>query len=668
MRLLLLLLFTFNVHAEVFNPPTFYTAQPSSFAITGGDINQAPFSNGGWVYSDQSTSAGDASISFIIEGNAPFYAGFFSDGGVTDVAGATIFNNNGYGVFYNGSSTLTTAINAVTDQLLGAFTTGDKVTISIIGSDVTYYKNDVAIFTYAGTTLSYPYRFVFSVGASSGGPLGEVADVIFTNDVPNIANASVFIPYGPAIDNPSQLENKGDLLTNNGIFDVVLPIGTSGQVLVVDFSTPTGMKWIDPVFPSPTVNQGDLIIRGASSDVALPIGPSGYALVSNGTTAVWEDLSVTQSAGITDQAMMAAIARNNYSFTNNLTSSVFLTGKKNLSNIFITGNTGTTNGFVYYDEDTCRLTTVFGSGHAYTRIAIIDAPSSNYLDSLAGFFDSVLSKDGSGNLKIERLFGASPVPVLDISNVDITNNWVNAAAGYVSFFENPSAIGHKVVLIADAGAGDRVAVLGPDSWNDTYSPTNWTTVTVPAQDWKLITFGHYGAGWSGGEFVAVSTDTAGSNVMTSVDGYTWVSRTTPTIADFNDWEDIEYGTPPAYPNGIYVVVSSSGSHRAMYSTDKGVTWNAVITPFQGTFKSVYFDGFGFTAISDTSSTGNPSVMTSLDGVNWSTLDFEAGSTGFSGIAGGKDSSSSTGVSKMCLFKSGGATANGAAKGIINVYY
>src|SRR5690606_11432907 len=68
-------------------------------------------------------------------------------------------------------------------------------------------------------------------------------------------------------------------------------------------------------------------------------------------------------------------------------------------------------------------------------------------------------------------------------------------------------------------------------------------------DWRSVTYGN-------GLFVAVSSYSGATIVMTSPDGITWTHR---SVAEDNRWTSVTYG------NGIFVAVSETGANRVMTS-------------------------------------------------------------------------------------------------------
>ena len=100
-------------------------------------------------------------------------------------------------------------------------------------------------------------------------------------------------------------------------------------------------------------------------------------------------------------------------------------------------------------------------------------------------------------------------------------------------------------------------------------------------------------------FGVVSPSPASANI-----GVDW---TVQTPAESNWWNSVAYG------NGVFVAVSSGGTHRAMTSPD-GVTWTAQTAPL-GSWEALTFGNGLFVAVATNLS--NPvRLMTSPDGVTW----------------------------------------------------
>ena len=131
--------------------------------------------------------------------------------------------------------------------------------------------------------------------------------------------------------------------------------------------------------------------------------------------------------------------------------------------------------------------------------------------------------------------------------------------------------------------------------------TTWTSRTSAADNsWHSVTYGN-------GLFVAVSYS-VGNRVMTSPDGITWTSRTTPASGSYG-WYSVTYG------NSLFVAVASGTGigNRVMTSPD-GITWTLRTSAADNDWWSVTYGNNLFVAVSYTG-TGNR-VMTSPDGIIW----------------------------------------------------
>lgn len=125
----------------------------------------------------------------------------------------------------------------------------------------------------------------------------------------------------------------------------------------------------------------------------------------------------------------------------------------------------------------------------------------------------------------------------------------------------------------------------------------WSLVSSLSSTWNSVTYAN-------GLFVAVSASIFSGNgvVMTSPDGFNWISQT----LGFTNGSSIVYG------NGIYVAVSNLGFYGAAYSYD-GITWTiGLFAPVDAWDSVVYGNGY-FMAVSK-----NGLVMYSQDGIRWYT--------------------------------------------------
>ena len=93
------------------------------------------------------------------------------------------------------------------------------------------------------------------------------------------------------------------------------------------------------------------------------------------------------------------------------------------------------------------------------------------------------------------------------------------------------------------------------------------------------------------------------NTAMAVPASVWTAR---TASEANSWQSITYG------NGLFVAVSSDGTNRVMTSPD-GITWTTRTAATSSSYwQAVTYGNDTFVAISYTSD----AVMTSLDGITW----------------------------------------------------
>ena len=160
------------------------------------------------------------------------------------------------------------------------------------------------------------------------------------------------------------------------------------------------------------------------------------------------------------------------------------------------------------------------------------------------------------------------------------------------------------------GNGTYVAVASNGNYlRSTDNGVTWTQATAPeANYWNGVTYGN-------GLFVAIAYN--GTNrVMTSPDGVTWTMRSVPA----RTWQEVAYG------NGRFVAVADSG--HVIHSPD-GINWTEVVRA--GSWSAVTYANGRFMA---TAWTGANNMMTSVDGISWTTGSTGDATNGFVDIAYG----------------------------------
>jgi hypothetical protein len=127
----------------------------------------------------------------------------------------------------------------------------------------------------------------------------------------------------------------------------------------------------------------------------------------------------------------------------------------------------------------------------------------------------------------------------------------------------------------------------------------WATSTSAVDNaWSSVTYGN-------GLFVAVANSGTGNRVMTSPDGITWTSRTS---AVDNGWVSITYG------NGLFVAVSWTGTGNRVMTSPDGITWTSRTSAVDNQWRSVTYGNGLFVVVANTGT--DDRVMTSPDGITW----------------------------------------------------
>ena len=263
---------------------------------------------------------------------------------------------------------------------------------------------------------------------------------------------------------------------------------------------------------------------------------------------------------------------------------------------------------------------------------------------------------GTDNMKMVTKAGVEAYLSDDETDVLIADNTLSRVYSFLDGrlqkpqltsggFNTNTSITHSpelsIYLVVSSDGTDRVRFI-PDN-SPTWQPTDWTTVTVPTEEWQTVTWSSdlgifVALASTGANRVMVSSDgqnwtsypgapsTAGvatwskviwskrvqrfiavaknGYIMVSEDGVNWSSTTAPSVSD---WEDVTES------NSRFVAVASGGGNRVMTSTD-GLNWSTVIAPTRQHKSVTWSDKFNlFLAVS---TDGADQVMTSTDGSTW----------------------------------------------------
>jgi hypothetical protein len=201
--------------------------------------------------------------------------------------------------------------------------------------------------------------------------------------------------------------------------------------------------------------------------------------------------------------------------------------------------------------------------------------------------------------------GSTTLALLANGNLELPGQLISAGIEWTT----RSAAGNDDSWQSVSYGNGRFVVVGSGSDYVMYSDdgVNWATTTAgESHAWLSVTYGN-------GLFVAVS-NTGTYRVMTSPDGINWTIRA--SAADTSSWSEVTYG------NGIFVAVTcgisstscnSTSGNRVMTSPD-GINWTSQVSAAEtNRWNSVTYGNGLFVAVS---SDGTNRVMTSPNGITW----------------------------------------------------
>ena len=190
--------------------------------------------------------------------------------------------------------------------------------------------------------------------------------------------------------------------------------------------------------------------------------------------------------------------------------------------------------------------------------------------------------------------GATSTGIMTSSN---GLNWTYRNATYHQDWTCGIAYGNGQFVACSASGSTNTEIMSSSDG------INWSARTAPnVTSLSDITYGN-------GLFVIVASTASTTDILTSPDGVTWTPRVAPVA---NTWQNVTYG------NGRFVAVSSNGTgaNQIMTSVD-GITWvSANSSPITNGWIGVTYGKGLFVAVASTGSPGVNQVITSPDGLNW----------------------------------------------------
>ena len=201
------------------------------------------------------------------------------------------------------------------------------------------------------------------------------------------------------------------------------------------------------------------------------------------------------------------------------------------------------------------------------------------------------------------------------TSVDKGETWQASTMGSLtSATHNSIAFGNNVWVALDSTSGSnqlRTNVYNGSTWT-AYTQSTGLTCTGT---WTSITFGN-------GIFVAVCSGSAVA--ATSTDGINWTQRVLPASTA---WSSVTWGGTGFYTCNKYVAVSSTSGTAYAYSSD-GITWTAGVLPVSAAYTSICYGGWDGIFVTVNATNGAGGMLTSVDGINWTSRSTAAANSGF----------------------------------------
>jgi hypothetical protein len=511
----------------------------------------------------------------------------------SDIAAGAVTDTQISGVISNSKTTATAANTALTIVLrdsTGNFTAGTITATSFVGT----WDGSIVAMASGGTGANLTannggilYSTSTTCAILNGTPTANRILVSGSSSAPSWTTATypTTLPisqllFTSAADTITGLTsgNNGVLITSSSGVPSWLAAGTTGQFLVAT----TGST---PTWSSVSVITGNLVASGY-----IPVS-TGAQTVTNGpllTNVFLADGTI---------AMTASIKMNNFAITN----ASFLQVANNTALASTATNTLALYATNVGGAGTSTLFSVDGTGNRNQYATV--AQNANFVSnaSTSTTFNLPTFSDGTGKNVIDSGIAGSLGALTAASLTWDSQTAANTSAWSSICWDSTTNVYVAVAKTASTSA----AMYSADgiTW------TAGTTINI-TNGWSAVAYG------STGYDVAVSSNTTGTLVMYSINGgATWSQSglTIPSVSFINTITGVCY----APEIDMWVAVASAGITRAMFvigppnvawtlssgvpaTTWVGISWSPILRLFA--------------AISSTASIS--SVMTSPDGVNW----------------------------------------------------
>ncbi len=393
------------------------------------------------------------------------------------------------------------------------------------------------------------------------------------------------------------LAAKGDILSHNGVTDVVIGIGTDGQVLTADSTDPNGIKWMDPVSDA-----ADGVKIKFTKELQYNSAP---ALDINGTNLVISQTDPIVTLGGQARTVLATADIPN-------TTPAIQQVVVDLPETLMAGN---------YE---LKLSNTQGNSEVFvsmSEIALHDGSTWTQATANAAFSVRHEGQVLSHNGKLWIMGGESPTYSNDVwSSTDgIAWNQETANAAWAARTNYSSVVFDNKMWILGGSPGGYLN----DVWSSTDGIT-WTQATANAA-WaartNFSTVAFDGKMWIiGGAYATSGGTTPRSDVWSSSDGVTWTQTADGAFP-------ARYGLSAlAYDDKLWIMAGYGGGYKNdVWSSPDGITWteatsSAAWSTRHGSSSAVYDNKMWILG----GSSGGSEVWSSADGNTWSLATGDAG--------------------------------------------